>query len=61
MYEVAFEQLKYGFSYWHFNEMGTMDDLIWEALEKIEREIATPEEAMDWVSSELEYEIEVNK
>lgn len=61
MYRIAFEQLQYGFSYWHFFEMGTMDGLIWEALEKIEREIASPEEAMDWVSVELENEIEANK
>jgi sn-glycerol 3-phosphate transport system substrate-binding protein len=60
-YKTAFEQLKYGFSYWHFYEMGTMDNLIWEGLEQIERELMEPEEAMNWISKELEAEIEANK
>lgn len=60
MYKAAFKQLEYGYAYWHFNEMGTMDDLIWEALEKIEREIMTPGYAMKWLSRELKAEIEAN-
>lgn len=60
MYGMAFEQLQYGFSYWHFNEMGTMDNLIWEALEKIERDVMSPADAMKWLSEELKAEIEAN-
>ncbi|MCK5199245.1 MAG: ABC transporter substrate-binding protein, partial [Spirochaetales bacterium] len=42
MFKVAFEQLQYASSYWHFNEMGTMDSFIWEALDKMEIEDLSP-------------------
>ncbi|MCD6398057.1 MAG: ABC transporter substrate-binding protein [Spirochaetaceae bacterium] len=61
MFKVAFEQLKYASSYWHFNEMGTMDSLIWEALEKMEIEDLSPEATMEWLSDSLTAEIEANE
>ncbi len=61
MFKVAFEQLKYASSYWHFNEMGTMDSLIWEALEKMEIEGFEADAAMEWLSNELKTEIEANE
>jgi len=33
-FRVAFEQLQYGFAYWHFEEMGEMDRILYEALER---------------------------
>lgn len=61
MYRVAYEQMEFASAYWHFNEMGTMDGLIWEALDKIDREVLTPEEGMQWLNKELIIEIEANK
>jgi len=52
--------MEFAFAYWHFNEMGTMDSLIWEALEKIERNVMSPADAMKWLSKELKAEIEAN-
>lgn len=60
MWRTAFEQMEFAFAYWHFNEMGTMDSLIWEALEKIERNVMSPADAMKWLSKELKAEIEAN-
>ncbi|MCK5200805.1 MAG: extracellular solute-binding protein, partial [Spirochaetales bacterium] len=61
MFKVAFEQLKYASSYWHFNEMGTMDSLIWEALEKMEIENLSPKATMEWLSDSLITEIKANE
>lgn len=61
MFKVAFEQLQYASSYWHFNEMGTMDGLIWEAMEKMEIENLSPEATMEWLSDSLLTEIEANE
>jgi len=60
-WKIAFEQLEFSFAYWHFDEMGTMDNLIWEALEKIERNVSSPEEAMKWLTKTLHTEIEANR
>ncbi|ACR79645.1 MULTISPECIES: ABC transporter substrate-binding protein [Kosmotoga] len=57
-YRVAFEQMKYGKAYWHFEQMGTMDYLLYEYLDKIERGILTPEEAMKEAAEKLKKEIE---
>ena len=57
-YRVAFEQMKYGRAYWHFEQMGTMDYLLYEYLDKIERGILTPEEAMKEAAKKLKREIE---
>ena len=61
MFKTAFEQLKYASSYWHFNEMGTMDGLIWEALGKMELEDLSAEATMEWLNKTLKTEIESNK
>lgn len=61
MFKVAFEQLKYASSYWHFNEMGTMDSLIMEALGKMEIENLSAEDTMKWLSDELQTEIKENE
>jgi len=56
-FKVPFEQLQYGYAYWHFMEMGTMDALLREALEKIEYGVMGPEQAMKWAAEELRKEI----
>ncbi|MBA7635199.1 hypothetical protein ES703_42800 [subsurface metagenome] len=58
IYRVAFEQLKHGFAYTHFEQMGAMDGFLWEALEKIERGVMSPKAAMDWAAEELKREME---
>jgi len=60
MWRVAFEQLTFAYSYWHFNEMGTMDTMISETLEKIERGVSSPDDAMKTLTSDLKAEIEAN-
>lgn len=60
MWRVAFEQLTFAFSYWHFNEMGTMDTMIAEALEKIERGVSSPADAMRELTGDLKAEIKAN-
>jgi len=57
MYKVAFEQLEYGFSYWHFEAMGTIDSMIAQKLEEIERGVYTPKNAMITLTEELKLEI----
>lgn len=57
-YKVAFEQMKYGKAYWHFEQMGTMDALLYEYLDKIERGVLTPEKAMKEAAEKLKAEIE---
>lgn len=61
LWKVAFEQLEFSFAYWHFDEMGAMDNFIWEALEKIERGVSSPEEAMKWLTKSLREEIEAGR
>lgn len=61
MFEIAFSQLQFAHAYWHFDQMGNMDGLLWESLENIEREIMTPEESMKWAAEELRKEIEASK
>ena len=56
-YRVAFEQMKYGEAYWHFEQMGLMDALLTEYLDKIERGVLTPAEAMKEAAEKLRKEI----
>ncbi|MEW5814320.1 MAG: ABC transporter substrate-binding protein [Spirochaetota bacterium] len=51
--KVAFEQLQYGFSYWHFEQMGEMDRILGEVLEKIERNVLSPADGMQAAAKEL--------
>lgn len=56
-YKTAFEQSDYAYAYWHFDAMGTMDALISEILEKIERALVTPKEGMEWLNDKTLEEI----
>ena len=57
-YKVAYEQIKYGKAYWHFEAMGAMDMLFYEYIDKLERGILTPEQAMKEAAEKLRKEIE---
>ncbi len=57
-YKAAYEEMKYGIAYYHFQEMGTMDGLLWEALDKLERGVMSPEDAMKEAAKKLKEEIE---
>jgi len=46
MYAVAFKQMDTSWAYWHFEAMGTMDSLLVQALDQIERGAATPKDAL---------------
>lgn len=58
LYKVATSQLSYAWAYTHFGEMGTMDSLLWYALDDIEHGTKTPKEAFENASSQLDKEIE---
>ncbi len=60
MYAVAFNQLQYTFSYFHFEQMGTMDLLLGEALGLIEKGVQTPQEALDGALEDLLDEISLS-
>lgn len=47
MYNVAFNQLDYTWAYVHFEQMGTMDLQIADALSRIEKGVLEPQEAFD--------------
>jgi sn-glycerol 3-phosphate transport system substrate-binding protein len=59
LYKVAFDQLKDSSAYWHFDEMGTMDQMIGAALEKIEKGGLTPDNAMKSLTADLKKEMGV--
>ncbi len=59
MYQVAFNQLGSSTAYWHFDDMGTMDFMIYEALEKIEKGDQKPADAMKSLSEGLKTEMGV--
>lgn len=52
-YKAGFEQLEVAESYEHFWEMGAMDSLLAEAVDKVERGVLTPKQAMDEATSKL--------
>lgn len=47
MYNVAFDQLSYTWAYVHFEQMGTMDLQIADALSRVEKGVLEPQEALD--------------
>ena len=47
MYAVAFKQLDYAWAYVHFEQMGTMDLQIADALSRIEKGTKEPQQALD--------------
>jgi sn-glycerol 3-phosphate transport system substrate-binding protein len=53
IYRTAFDQLKDAWAYWHFNEMGTMDLLLGQALERLEKGKQSPAEALAQCAREL--------
>ncbi len=57
MYSVAFDQLDTAWSYWHFEQMGTMDQLLAQALDALERNVLSPKAALDKAANELQAEI----
>lgn len=57
MYNVAFKQLSYTWAYVHFEQMGTMDLQIADALSRIEKGVLAPQEALDRALNRLLDEI----
>ena len=57
MYAVAFKQLSYAWAYLHFEQMGTMDLLISDALSKIEKNTLAPQEALETAVNKLNQEM----
>lgn len=57
MYSVAFRQLTYAWAYVHFEQMGTMDLQIADALSRIEKGTRMPQEALDAALNKLIDEI----
>ncbi len=51
--KIAFGQLKDAWAYWHFDEMGTMDLLIGQMLERLEKGKQGPAEALKASVAEL--------
>jgi len=58
MYSVAFNQLSYAWAYVHFEQMGTMDLQIADALSRIEKGTREPQEALDKALEKLVSEME---
>ncbi len=58
MYSVAFNQLSYAWAYVHFEQMGTMDLQISDALSRIEKGTREPQEALDKALDKLVSEME---
>ncbi|HWQ07278.1 MAG TPA: ABC transporter substrate-binding protein [Feifaniaceae bacterium] len=58
MYAVAFKQLSYAWAYVHFEQMGTMDLQIADALSRIEKGTKTPQVALDDALNKLVTEME---
>jgi sn-glycerol 3-phosphate transport system substrate-binding protein len=58
MYAVAFKQLSYAWAYVHFEQMGTMDLQLADALSRIEKGTREPQEALDKALSKLVAEME---
>jgi hypothetical protein len=48
----VFGELEHSWSYWHFDEMGTMDNILWDVISKIENG-ANVKEALDKAAQEL--------
>lgn len=58
MYAVAFKQLSYAWAYVHFEQMGTMDLQIADALSRIEKGNKEPKQALDDALNKLITEME---
>ncbi|MFZ5859201.1 MAG: ABC transporter substrate-binding protein [Spirochaetota bacterium] len=58
MYAVAFDQLDISWSYWHFEQMGTMDQILAKIIDIIERNVQDPKTALNKAAAELQAEID---
>lgn len=58
MYKIAFDQMEYSWSYWHFEQMGTMDGILAGAVEKIEKNVLSPKDALEEAAKQLQKEID---
>jgi ABC-type glycerol-3-phosphate transport system substrate-binding protein len=58
MFGVAFDQLDNSWSYWHFEQMGTMDQILAQMIDTIERNVRDPKAALDKAAADLQAEID---
>ena len=58
MYKIAFDQMSYSWSYWHFEQMGTMDMILGDTMEKIEKNVMSPKDALEDAVKQLNKEME---
>ena len=58
LYSIAFKQLDYIFAYTHFEQMGTMDSLIRNMLNKLEKNRGTSQALLDKAVKDLQSEID---
>ena len=58
LYSIAFKQLDYTFAYTHFEQMGTMDSLIRNMLNKLEKNRGTSQALLDKAVKDLQSEID---
>jgi len=58
MFSIAFDQLDNSWSYWHFDQMGTMDQILAQTIDTIERNTVTPKAGLDKAAADLQAEID---
>ena len=58
MFAVAFDQLDVSWSYWHFEQMGTMDMMLAQMIDVIERNVQDPKAALNKAAADLQVEID---
>ena len=58
LYAIAFKQLDYTFAYTHFEQMGTMDSLLRNMLNKLEKNRGTSQDLLDKAVKDLQAEID---
>ncbi|MBR2605928.1 MAG: extracellular solute-binding protein, partial [Clostridia bacterium] len=58
LYAIAFKQLDYTFAYTHFEQMGTMDSLLRNMLNKLEKNRGTSQDLLDKAAKDLKSEID---
>lgn len=58
LYKIAFDQLDDAWAYYHFAEMGTMDSFFWYALDELEKNVLTPQAALEKAAASLVKEIQ---
>ncbi len=58
LYRIAFDQLENAWAYLHFGEMGTMDAFFWYALDELEKNVLSPQAALEKAAASLVKEIQ---